>query len=115
MTLAPSAVAAAAAPLWTPSAERLARANLTRFVARYRPGASYDELWRWSVEEPETFWPAVWEFCGVVSQERSGGPPWDAVLEGGERMAPPDTALGPRWFRGAQLNFAENLLRFAEG
>jgi acetoacetyl-CoA synthetase len=27
-------------------------------------------------------------------------------------MAPPDPVLGPRWFRGARLNFAENLLRF---
>jgi acetoacetyl-CoA synthetase len=27
-------------------------------------------------------------------------------------MAPPDPVRGPRWFRGARLNFAENLLRF---
>ena len=26
-------------------------------------------------------------------------------------MAPPDPVLGPRWFTGARLNFAENLLR----
>ncbi len=118
MTNAPTAVStvsAATAPLWTPSPERVARANLTRFAARYRPGADYDALWRWSVEEREAFWPAVWEFCGVVAEERAGGPPWDAVLEGGDRMAPPEPALGPRWFRGAKLNFAENLLRFAEG
>src|SRR5687768_15276082 len=29
-------------------------------------------------------------------------------------MAPPDAALGPRWFLGAKLNFAENLLRYAD-
>ena len=29
-------------------------------------------------------------------------------------MAPPDPALGPRWFLGARLNFAENLLRFRD-
>jgi len=110
-----STVSAATASLWTPSPERVARANLTRFAARYRPGADYDALWRWSVDEREAFWPAVWEFCGVVAEERAGGPPWDAVLEGGDRMAPPEPALGPRWFRGAKLNFAENLLRFAEG
>jgi len=123
MTLAPSSSVSpagpgapgAAGPLWTPSVERVVRANLTRFTARYRPGASYDELWHWSVEEREAFWPAVWEFCGVVAEERGGLPPFDTVLEGGERMAPPDPALGPRWFRGARLNFAENLLRFAEG
>jgi acetoacetyl-CoA synthetase len=94
-----------------PSAERVARANLTRFVARYRPGASYDALWRWSVEQPDAFWPAVWEFSGVISDERAYAAPWDAVLDGAARMAPPDAVLGPRWFRGARLNYAENLLR----
>jgi acetoacetyl-CoA synthetase len=29
-----------------------------------------------------------------------------------DRMAPPDPVLGPRWFPGARLNFAENLLRW---
>ena len=47
----------------------------------------------------------------VVAEERAGRDPWDAVVEGFERMAPPDPQLGPRWFRGARLNFAENLLR----
>jgi acetoacetyl-CoA synthetase len=33
------------------------------------------------------------------------------VVDGFARMAPPDRELGPGWFRGARLNFAENLLR----
>ena len=40
--------------------------------------------------------------------------PWDDVVVGLDRMAPPDPKLGPRWFPGARLNFAENLLRFAD-
>ena len=104
-------------PLWTPSPERVARANLTAFAAALRasgdPGTAalddYAALWRWSVERPELFWPAVWRFCGVVAD------PWDSVLVGRERMAPPDPVLGPRWFTGARLNFAENLLRFGDG
>jgi acetoacetyl-CoA synthetase len=100
------------APVWTPSPDRVSRANLTRFTARFRPGASYAELWRWSVEQPEEFWPAVWQFTGVIAEERPGRQPWDTVLVGGDRMAPPDPVLGPRWFAGARLNFAENLLRF---
>ncbi|HXW96183.1 MAG TPA: AMP-binding protein, partial [Gemmatimonadales bacterium] len=98
-------------PIWLPSPDRVARANLTRFIARYRPGASYADLWRWSVDHPEQFWPAVWEFCGVVAESRPGHDPWEAVLEGGEHMAPPLGGAGPQWFRGARLNFAENLLR----
>jgi acetoacetyl-CoA synthetase len=65
----------------------------------------------WSCTHPEQFWAAVWRFTGIVAEERAGRDPWDAVVEGFERMAPPDPELGPRWFRGARLNFAENLLR----
>ncbi|MDZ4862165.1 MAG: acetoacetate--CoA ligase [Gemmatimonadota bacterium] len=99
-------------PLWSPPPDRIARANLTRFAARYLPGAEHARLWQWSVDHPEQFWPAVWEFGGVIAEEIAPGRLWEAVLEGGERMAPPDAVLGPRWFRGARLNFAENLLRF---
>jgi acetoacetyl-CoA synthetase len=76
--------------------------------------ADYSSLYRWSVEHPEAFWPEVWRFCGVVAEERPGREPWDDVVVGLERMAPPDPALGPRWFTGARLNFAENLLRYAD-
>ena len=69
-------------------------------------------LYRWSVTRPEAFWPAVWEFCGVVAEERPGRTAWDQVVVGFDRMAPPDPVLGPRWFPGARLNFAENLLRY---
>jgi hypothetical protein len=48
----------------------------------------------------------------VIAEERPGRDPWDEVVVGLDRMAPPDPELGPRWFTGARLNFAENLLRF---
>ena len=73
--------------------------------------APYAEWHSWSCAHPGQFWPAVWRFGGVIAEERAGREPWDAVVEGFERMAPPDPDLGPRWFRGARLNFAENLLR----
>jgi len=99
-------------PLWTPAPERVARANLTRFMKECAPGVGdFQALYAWSVSRPEEFWPAVWRFTGVVADRRSGREPWDRVLLGGDRMAPPDPELGPRWFAGAQLNFAENLLR----
>ncbi len=103
------AVAAPAAPLWTPPAARVARANLTAFATRYRPGADAEALWRWSVERPDQFWPAVWDFTGIVG-ERGG-----EVLAGDGGMKPPGEPGGPRWFPAARLNFAENLLRHAGG
>src|SRR5207302_313320 len=104
-------------PLWTPSPDRVARANLTAFIATVRREygadvADYPSLYRWSITSPERFWPAVWRFCCVIAAERDGGAePWDEVGVGLDRMAPPDPVRGPSWFPGARLNFAENLRR----
>ena len=102
-------------PIWTPSKERIAQANMSaflRYVADESPG-DYAELYYWSVLHPEKFWPNVWSFFGVIADERDGRR-WDEVVRGLERMAPPDPELGPRWFIGARLNFAENLLRYRD-
>lgn len=88
-------------PIWTPSPRRAAAANMTRFLGGFD---NYEELWRWSVEEPAEFWPSVWRFCGVKANRR-----WDAVME------PVKGVRQVRWFPGATLNFAENLLRHQDG
>jgi acetoacetyl-CoA synthetase len=107
------------APIWSPTPDRISQANLTRFLAHVRtglpPGAGevwdVGSLYDWSVARPDAFWAEVWRFCGVIAEEHAGRDPWDRVVVGLDRMAPPDPALGPRWFEGARLNFAENLLR----
>src|SRR4051812_30813924 len=105
-------------PIWTPSAHRIATATLTRFTEAVRrrgvPAHDYESLWRWSVAEPEGFWSALWEFCGVVAETDASGRAWREVGMGLDRMSPPDAARGPRWFPGARLNFAENLLRYRD-
>jgi len=90
-------------PIWEPSPERVERANITRYLhwLRDRRGlrfASYDELWRWSVEDLDGFWTSIWEFFEV------GGPAPTPALA--ERRMP-----GARWFPGATLNHAELSLR----
>jgi acetoacetyl-CoA synthetase len=100
----------AESPLWVPTPDQIDAANLTRFM-RDHGHATYDALYRWSVDQPEAFWPAVWRFGGVVAGERPGRDPWDEVVVGRDRVAPPEARSGPRWFVGARLNFAENLLR----
>ena len=92
-------------PLWTPSADRVAAANITRFrrfiETEYEVTlADQDALYDWSVENIEAFWVSVWRNSGVISSQT-----WDEVLVHGDRMP------GASWFTGARLNFAENLLR----
>jgi acetoacetyl-CoA synthetase len=99
-----------AAPLWTPSPERVAGANLTAFL-RTVQATDFTSLYRWSVERPEEFWPAVWRFAGVIADARPDGTAWSSVGVGVDRMAPPDPRDGPVWFPGSRLNYAENLLR----
>jgi len=94
--------------LWEPSDGWRERSNMTRFMAwvNEREGesfASYEQLWQWSVRELERFWAAIWEYCGVRSSR-----PYEQVLA--DRQMP-----GARWFQGAELNYAENMLTHRDG
>ncbi len=92
-------------PLWTPSADHIASANITTFTARVarRRGVAlpdYAALQKWSVSEPAAFWQDLWDYGGVVAETR------------GERALINDHDMqGARFFPDAKLNFAENLLR----
>jgi len=104
-------------PIWKPGPERAAATHMAAFAQRVarehqiplpasgglRTG-DYDQLWRWSVKNPARFWQAVWEFCDV----RASRPPEQLLTD-------PMLMPGARWFEGARLNFAENMLRTPEG
>ncbi|WP_420402649.1 acetoacetate--CoA ligase [Nisaea sp.] len=96
-------------PIWQPSAERIASANITRFIefVNRERGAKltdYDSLYDWSVTELESFWNAVWDFTGIVGDKGS-----DVILKDGDKMP------GAAFFPDAKVNFAENLLRRRDG
>ena len=108
-------------PIWEPSAERVAAANLTKFIAQVRELgestasiADYDTLYDWSIRDLELFWLEVVRFCGVTWGMRDPALACERPLIGRARVAPPDPELGPRWFVGSRLNFAENLLRYRD-
>ena len=89
--------------LWTPSPERVADTRLTSFITHLAgdagvPVSDYASLHGWSVEEPEAFWSAVWDWSEVI------GTKGDQVIEYGRDL------VETRFFVGAELNFAENLL-----
>jgi len=90
--------------LWTPTEQERARANLTRYLGWLRETRglafdSYGALWQWSVTDLEAFWTSIWEFCGVRARR-----PYTRALA--ERRV-----FGARWFPGAELNYAEHVLR----
>ncbi len=86
-------------PLWTPSHDRVAAANLTGFGARL--GASnFAELHEISTQQPDTFWSAVWDDSGVIGDRGA------RALDRND-----GTMRGARFFPDARLNFAENLMR----
>src|SRR5688572_20972801 len=86
-------------PLWEPTQEQIQRAQLTRFMSVVS-APDYPSLYRWSVDEPEAFWSATWRFCGIIADGHQGAEPWDQVLLGRDRVAPPAAKVGPRWFLG---------------
>ena len=95
-------------PLWNPSAEQIHQANLTRFL-KYVNGKhgkdfqTYFHIYQWSVENIPDFWARLWEFADLKASRG-----YDQVVDDARKMP------GAKWFSGAHLNFAENLLRFRD-
>ncbi len=88
---------------WQPSAQRTAQARLTEFISRFRPRESYSSLHQWSLEQPDAFWDAVWQF-GDLAGDRKG-----PACVPGEGLR--QTAFFPQ----SRLSYAENLLRGEDG
>jgi acetoacetyl-CoA synthetase len=85
--------------LWRPPAERIEHTTIHRFARTVGREGDYDALWRWSVDDLEGFWGAVWEFFDVQASE-----PYERVL--GRREMP-----GAEWFPGSRLSYAEHFFR----
>ncbi|MDX2498312.1 MAG: acetoacetate--CoA ligase [Desulfobacterales bacterium] len=94
--------------LWTPSEERIQNTNLYRFMNIVNETfnqnfSEYEPLYQWSIENIPDFWACLWEFAKIKSST-----PYDQVVDDVGKMP------GAKWFSGARLNFAENLLRYKD-
>ena len=94
--------------LWEPTKGLKENARISDYMSWLRDEKDlsfedYKDLWEWSVGDLEGFWASVWEYCGVEASR-----PYDRVL--GKREMP-----GAEWFPGAELNYAEHVLKNAEG
>ncbi len=86
------------AAIWTPSAARIERANVTQFARCRGLPEEYGELWQWSVDSLEEFWAAVWD------EWVQPDAPYEQVLA--RREMP-----GAEWFTGSKLNYAAHIFR----
>ena len=95
-------------PLWTPSEEKIRNANMTRFMETVnerfgKKFSTYGELWEWSVHSIQDFWATMWDFAQIIHSKAIR-----PVVDDETKMP------GAQWFSGAELNFAENLLRYRD-
>jgi len=95
--------------LWTPPEERVLKSYMYAFMQEVNKRHNknfkeYSELWEWSVENIPEFWAAVWDFVDISASE-----PYKQVVDDPQKMP------GAKWFMGAKLNFARNLLRRKDG
>jgi len=94
--------------LWEPSEEHIKQANMTQFIdfVNKKYGFeinSYAKLYTWSTENIPDFWATMWKFGEIIASRG-----YDEVVDNLSKFP------GAKWFIGARLNFAENLLRYRD-
>ncbi len=92
--------------LWTPPLEKVEASAMMAFLGwlkrtRNLEITSYEALWQWSVEAPEAFWAALWDYFQIRASQ-----PYYKIMQ-----VPAKDMIGTRWFCGAHLNYAEHVLR----
>ncbi len=94
-------------PIWKPSEERIVNSNMASFM-RYaakltgKPLSSYEDLYNWSIADIGEFWESIWVMSGVIHSKE-----YENILSYKEMF-------DAKWFEGAELNFAENLLKYRD-
>ncbi|WP_281797015.1 acetoacetate--CoA ligase [Desulforhabdus amnigena] len=94
--------------LWQPSERRIQETNMYQFMQyvndRYgKSFRTYSDLYQWSISDIPDFWGAVWDYGQIIHSV-----PYTQVVDDATKLP------GARWFVGAKLNFAENLLRYRD-
>lgn len=75
-------------------------------AARYgAPSDGYNALWQWSIDNPEQFWRAVWEFFDIIAHTNCA---WADTT-----VLTSPTMPGAHWFPGVRINYVDQVLRHA--
>lgn len=91
--------------LWAPTRQQADTSRMGRYRSWLRStfeadiADDYLSLWTWSVADLDRFWSSIWTHFEVLSSSEPTAALADASMPGAS------------WFPGAELNWAENLLR----
>jgi acetoacetyl-CoA synthetase len=90
--------------LWEPSKEYKENSRMYDFLSRISkkynlPDNEYYTIHDWSIKNTTSFWAEIWDYCDVKYSKS-----YNEVIDNPKKMP------GAKWFSGARLNFAENLL-----
>ena len=91
--------------MWQPTEKQINNSQMMNYMqlVNQKYGLSlkdYSQLYDWSIEKAEDFWESFWEYSQIINHS-----PFTNVVDDISKMP------GAKWFEGATLNFAENLLR----
>lgn len=94
--------------LWQPSETQIKNSNMYRFMQfiNQKYGQNFNEyksMYQWSIENIADFWACVWDFVGLKASKS-----YETVVDDLSKFP------GAKWFIGARLNYAENLLRYRD-
>lgn len=94
-------------PIWFPSEERIRNSNFQHYFEFLKNHFNkdfnnYQQLYDWSTSEIEEFWKSIWDYSSIIHSKS-----YTSILDSSNM---PDSV----WFRGAKINFAENLLKFRD-
>jgi acetoacetyl-CoA synthetase len=94
--------------LWEPTPDRIKQTQMYKFMTKVNNEfghsfSSYPELYDWSVQNIPEFWATLWDFLDIQATQ-----PYKQVIDDVTKMP------GTKWFSGAKLNFAQNLLRYRD-
>ena len=92
--------------LWKPDPKKETKmAELTAIINHNHDQKikNYEQLHNWSVNNIPEFWEEIWNYCDIIHSESH------TQVVNDVKFMP-----GAKWFTGAKLNFAENLLRFRD-
>ena len=94
--------------MWQPTEEQINNSQMIDYIQfvnqKFRLSLKdYSQLYDWSIEKAEDFWGSFWEYSKIIHHS-----PYSDVVDDILKMP------GAKWFEGATLNFAENLLRYLD-